>query len=292
MFRLLIAVVLTLLVFQNCDQGVDFSDKGEGSSSANTDSSTNPAENTQLPSGLDIGIGFEGTEDPMSALAIEITGDSGEALQAEVIEIPAPTIDNLCDSTALIDHVVAVTFPKPGHTCRWNQDGNLGKRQRHFQARIEQKKNLNLPAGAIICDAQFDFVQQDFFYDDHFLLTFNDSVIAASYDFRDQLEVGYSGLLLYDWSRLAGTDLDFNSDREQVFCPVIPGFEADCSFPGHEEQGVINLKYDSEYIKSIMSNGVPENHFFKMVSLGDNNSGDCEHSEVSFDITVKYAMPN
>lgn len=124
-----------------------------------------------------------------------ITGDDG--FDVEIIE-------KTCRNSVPVRSVVSVNFPKPVGTCTWGENGNLDVRNQYFQGRLEQKRNLNLPDGAVICDAHFDFEQQDFLYDDHFLLTFNKSVIAASYDFSQQLKAKDLGLLEYGREAIAG----------------------------------------------------------------------------------------
>lgn len=84
--------------------------------------------------------------------------------------------------------------------------------------------------------------------------------------------------------------MNFGSAKEQIFCPQIPGANATCIFPGHDTQGTINLNLDSTYIRAVMSNGVPADHSFTMVTFGDNDEDDCEHSDVEFDITVSYIL--
>lgn len=260
MAKILLSIGLALFLFQNCGQQVGFNQDvksaGTGNDGGSPGGNGNPG-----------GGGTPGDGDPIDINVINQTCDGGQQQVA----------------------IVSVDFPKPNQTCEWGQGGNLDPLNGFFQARIEQQKNLNLPAGAVICDADFNFVQQDFLYDDHFMLTFNNSIIAASYDFTSRLNTGSFGLLQYDWTKLAG--MNWDSSQEQIFCPQIPGFVSSCSFPGHDQQGVINLSYDSAYIRGVMSNGIPENHFFRMVSIGDNDSMDCEHSDVSFNVTVRYVSP-
>jgi hypothetical protein len=86
--------------------------------------------------------------------------------------------------------------------------------------------------------------------------------------------------------------MNFGSADEQVFCPQIPGATAKCQFPGHDTQGTISLDLDRRYIRAIMSNGVPADHSFTLVTFGDNDDRDCEHSDVEFDVSVTYVITN
>jgi hypothetical protein len=251
--KFFIPLLICFLMFQNCDKKVGFSNNENGLSLVNSESiATDEDQSNNSP---DLGIDL---------------------------------IHENCDNQIQKVASVNLKFPKPNKTCEWGVDGNLSPLNEFFRGRIEQKVNLNLPEGAIICDASFDFAQQDFLYDDHFIFTFNESVIAASYDFRSKLDAGNFGLLQYDWNKLAG--MVWDKSKEQIFCPSIPGFQSSCSFPGHDQQGLINLSYDSNYIRGIMSNGIPPNHYFQMISIGDNDNLDCEHSEVTFNVNVKYVI--
>lgn len=81
---------------------------------------------------------------------------------------------------------LTITFEKLDEGCPFGEDDNLPEDNGYFTARIEQDKTLDLPEGAIICDLEFDFEVnqlsgQSIEYDDNFVFTFNDVVLAASY---------------------------------------------------------------------------------------------------------------
>lgn len=250
--KLLLGAVI-LVCFQNCSKDVDFN-----RASSVADAPINGAGDDNI-------IDLDGPEDEDIAI-----------------------IHRKCNNSSHQTATITLSFPRPNQTCDFGNNGNLPRRDLYLTARIEQKKNLNLPVGAIICDANFTFVRQPWLYDDHFLLLFNRSVIASSYNFSlgNTLEKKNFGLLEYDWSRIAG--MVWNTNHETVYCPSIPGGNSTCSFPGTDINGVIELDYDSQFIKSIMSNGVPLNHSFTVVSVGDNDDFDCEHSDLEFTVQVSY----
>jgi hypothetical protein len=175
-------------------------------------------------------------------------------------------------------------FAKPSMTCEWEKNGNLARENDYFQARIEDEKSLQLEPGAVICDVQFSFAEQEFLYDDHFLLTFDNSVIASSYDFSNQLQSKH-GLLQYDWSKIAG--MYWDKDYEGVVCAPT----GECSWPVTDTPGKINMNYSAELFKRLMAVDLGRtNHSLKFVSIGDNDDDDCEHSNIDFDVTVKYVV--
>ncbi len=203
-------------------------------------------------------------------------------------EIDYGIVERLCATSAQLEKTINFDFPKPRVTCDWSNNGNLERRDQYFQARIEKQKNLDLPPGAIICSAEFSFARQNFLYDDHFMLLFNHAIIASSYDFRGTFQQKKFGLLHYNWSDMAG--MYWDNDKETIFCPKIDGAVSNCKFPGHDERGIIELSYDSKFIQSLMSSGLPENHNFKLVTIGDNDNEDCEHSDMSFDVNLRYIV--
>lgn len=203
-------------------------------------------------------------------------------------------INEACSRSTPLQLNKTIEFPHPGKVCEWEKNGNLGRKDKFFQARIEQSVGLGLPAGAVICAVKFDFPEQRYRYDDYFALLLNKSVIAAGYDFEDYLNPHYFGLLEYDWLNIRGIPMNFGSAREQIYCPKIEGAQSSCEFPGHDTAGKIKLDYDEKFIRSVMSTGVPQDHFFTLVTFGDNNQSDgefdCSHSDIEFDVTVDYVL--
>jgi hypothetical protein len=190
-----------------------------------------------------------------------------------------------CDSGVHEKQTQSYLFEKPSYTCEWEKNGNLAKKNDYFQARIEENKNILLPAGAIICDVKLTFAEQPFLYDDHFLFTFDNSVIASSFDFSAQLNRQY-GLLQYDWSKIAG--MYWDKSKEGVFCAE----DGKCSWPITDTQGKIDMSFSSDFFKRLMAFDINRNnHVMKFISIGDNDDYDCEHSDVSFDLTVDYVIP-
>ena len=176
----------------------------------------------------------------------------------------------------------SISFPKPAQTCEWEKNGNLQTRDQYFQARIEETQQLILPADAIICDIKMNFAEQQFLYDDHFLMTFNNAVVASSFDFSAQLNSEY-GLLRYDWSRIAG--MFWDKTKEGTFCA--PG--SVCDWPVTDTAGVITMQYPTAVIQRLMAEDINRTkHILKFISIGDNDDKDCEHSNVDFSLDVDY----
>ncbi len=228
--------------------------------------------------------------------------------------------DNNGDNVELIKKIcqrprtkmkVPVFFKKPDTSCPWGENGNLepktlwGTPQAHpdgnlndfFNARIEQVESLNISKDAVICDVKFDFKVQPFLYDDHILLLMNDHLIASSYDFSEDLQLGTNGLLKYKWQDIAG--IPWDKTKEGMFCAKVDQKDSSrCSFPETDTDGQIILEYKPELIQSIMTAGVPDQHKFSFVTLGDNDdtrfnssdNDDCEHSDLRFEVEVEFVL--
>jgi hypothetical protein len=210
-----------------------------------------------------------------------------EAAQANSVDefsVPADTgyVQASCNTTNRQRRTIDYNFPKPNYTCEWEKDGNLAKRNEYFQARIEQIRELAMGPNVLLCDVKFSFNTQEFLYDDHFLFTFNNAVIASSYDFSGQLSRQY-GLLRYNWSSMAG--MFWDKSKEGVYC----GNGGTCSFPAHDVAGVIQMSYPSILFQKLMAEDINRStHELKFISIGDNDDKDCEHSNIDFSIEVEY----
>ncbi|MGE0762418.1 MAG: hypothetical protein AB7N80_03970 [Bdellovibrionales bacterium] len=216
--------------------------------------------------------------------------------QGELPPNPTPSdIEKTCQNTTRQSKVVSVNFPKPNMTCEWGVDGNLNERNDYFQARIEQSLEVDIPENTLICNMVFSFNRQQFLYDDHFLMTFNNMVMASSYDYSEFL-LQNNGLQTYDWSRIAGQKWDSNSPKEGIFCASVEGpngtpINSVCDWPVTDTDGTIEMAFPKEIFYAIMARDSKRlKHEFKFVSVGDNDDKDCEHSNLQFDVMVEYVL--
>ena len=218
-------------------------------------------------------VGFNKTASNVSTSGTPAGGDSGSpippGLTGDELNNRINDINATCDNGTKETKTFNFLFPKPTETCKWGVNGNLMPRDRFFQARIEEKQNFDLPAGSTLCDVSFNFVQQPMHYDDHMLLTMNDIVLASTIDFSKDFQQ-ISGMQGYTWNAIAG--IPWNSQDEGVYCLGMGDGLANC-----------------QIIRRITAlNPKRTSNFFNMISLGDNDDFDCEHSDVSFSITATF----
>ena len=153
-----------------------------------------------------------GFSNDVAASSVAINGDLGNGDTADI-----GVINETCDTLNPQTKTINIKFPKPTKTCEWGINGNLSVKDAFFRARIEEKKTLGLPRGAVICDASFDFKPQPFQYDDYFALLFNNNIITSGYDFRSNLQPQNFGLLNYDWNDLkVGQSFDLYVSRKYI----------------------------------------------------------------------------
>jgi len=219
--------------------------------------------------------------------ALEYLAGVGSVNDEQEIETTREQVELLCNSRVKKEKVQTVKFASPGITCQWGENGNLDPVNFLFQARIEQRVLLEIPAGAVPCNLELDFPDQDFLYDDHFALSLNRTILAASYDFSEILEVEPNGLLNYDWETIAGTQ--WETEKETIYCPIVNGQSNVCSFPRSDEEGKIQIGLGREHVLGAVGNGTPLNgQYFQMTTIGDNDAMDCEHTGLEFQALIQY----
>jgi len=185
-----------------------------------------------------------------------------------------------------------VTFEETEQGCDWGENDNLDPEQGLFTARREQMVSLDIPSNVVICDATFDFqginpdVDQLLVYDDNFLLTFNDIVLAASYAPMIENFDSEDTLRFYDWDQLAGTEIIFD-DSIPTYCLGEEEGLSVCEIPPPETVGNISLEFDPSLVAELSYRALDEDRYdFGFVALGDNDNTDCYHEEFSFLVEV------
>jgi hypothetical protein len=264
-----------------------------------------------------------------------------EAFEVRPVDIDIEHEDEIrniianCQNSTQINLDTTLLFPKQVNACEWgaskdvpSSNGNYAKQNSYFQARREQEAQLELPVNAVICDMQFNSVESELKYDDHFLISMNDLVLMSTYkgfvlsytqadidivNAAAKTSGGYleqsippvllstlNGHYVYNWSDI-GHSYWFggNNWKDPGYCLGSNIIDPDtnlpvstCSWPETENIGTVDLNIHPAMIKSIMAFDVNRNiHNFKMIVTGDNDSSDCKHnSDLSFNLNVKYII--
>jgi hypothetical protein len=208
--------------------------------------------------------------------------------------VPVDVVRATCRSGTPSEKTVQVHFadPKnladPKQTCQFDKNGNLAHREAHFQARVEQSVEFDLPSGSTICSMEFSFPTQQFVFDDYFFLTFDGSVLAASHPVQSILP-RKSEIMQYSWKEMSGKKWPAGVDTV-VYCLGKESNQASCEWPNTERVGQIRMRFDPDILQRVTAlNSGRTRHQFKFITTGDNDPEiDCQHSPVSFQVKVRY----
>jgi hypothetical protein len=198
-----------------------------------------------------------------------------------------------CETLDQEEEVINITFLTADDGCEWEEDGNGERTQGVLSARREDIESMAFPEGGVACDLDFDFsglnpdFEQEIVYDDHFLLTFNDVILASSSrQIVEQLEQEEEGWYLYDWDGIMGQDLPTSSESYCI------GDGSECEVPETEESGPIRLSFSGELVQELGYLGLQEDRYeFGFITLGDNDDSDCSHEAFTFKVRVPVVYP-
>ncbi len=185
-------------------------------------------------------------------------------------------------------------------TCPFNQDDNMDIKNGYIAARIEESQSLQLPVNAVVCGAKFDFAQQDFVYDDHFIFTINDFVVGSSAQWAvdrletKTLELSTTTVLdapVYEWGRIVNTKHASDSQTvDYTQCLAEDYNLVSCSWPITENDGFIKLDVDNHLMTALAFEN-KQSIEFGFITTGDDNPGpDCKHKPIDFNIEVEYVL--
>ena len=195
-------------------------------------------------------------------------------------------VDSNCANGTIKEKVVQVSFPNPNKVCEWGTKGNLSIRDRYFRGRRKQTVDIPLPANATLCDAEFDFSNQEFWYDDVFVLTLDSNILVSSYNWGDVLSQSH-GFYQYNWSAIADEFWDIDG-RSEDYCAGKSSGLSTCSFPAQHDTDPISLSMQPELLRNAMANSGFVNHSFHFITTGDNDESDCQHFDMNFEVRFKY----
>jgi hypothetical protein len=274
-FIALISMTLVLVAYQNCSDQT-FSAKSSTQSS--------------VEGGLDSDGGSTG-------------GGTPEELEEEVIQVKV-NCDNALKLNKLKKLKQQITFDDTkvesgrSQVCSFNSGSNLEMKNEFMQARYEQSRSLNLPANAVICDLKMSTPLQQFKYDDVFIFTFNNRILATNNKTalvqnqpeRD-LEIMSRGrvpIYKYDW-------LNFRALRflnvADDYCLGASQGTASCQWPITEQNGQIHFDFDQQLLIALGLLSSTDRQEFSFIITGDNDpSLDCYHERLDFEMNVDYYL--
>lgn len=171
----------------------------------------------------------------------------------------------------------------------------------HYNSYAEQRQSFELPDNAILCNVDFKFDKQLIKYDDHFLFSFDNRVLASNSKGAMKYLNYQSDMILdnqliknqsFDWSLLKGKEWGDEGNKDEFFYCLgedLPGTV--CQWPITETEGVIKMEYPPVMLMQIANQNKSNKHDFSLVLTGDNDPGsDCQHTPINFQIDVLYVQ--
>lgn len=206
----------------------------------------------------------------------------------------AEDVEKLCREGNPKSVKLTVGFDEYADSCPWGEGDNLEEAEGVFTARVEEREKLAMPADSVICDVGYEFQvdpdsTQVMRYDDHFLLTFVDSVIATSnQQLVDLLGEDESGFVPWDWAKVGGETIDWNNN--DAWCLGQDDGLAECTIPPTETPGEMTLDFDTTIVAELSYRAQVANRVdFTFITIGDNDpDSDCSHNAFEFQVEVEY----
>lgn len=183
--------------------------------------------------------------------------------------------------------------------CEFGVGDNLSAKEGRMRARYEQSRSLIVPSNAIICDVEMSTQLQKFRYDDVFILTFNDRILATNNKTVLQQRITPESLIemsdsskiplyKYDWLKLRDGQFENRSDD---YCLGMAQNKSYCTWPVTERSGNIKFEFDPELLVNLGIKAAASNSRFGFIVTGDNDLNiDCAHETLEFSMEVKYYL--
>ncbi|MFK7826770.1 MAG: hypothetical protein AB8G05_21690 [Oligoflexales bacterium] len=177
-----------------------------------------------------------------------------------------------------------IVFPE-SIECAFGKSGNLPERDQHFQARIEQVQMLTIPPDHVICDMAINSKTTDLHYDDFFVLTIEDNILVSTNETLTPGPRRDARNKIHKWDFEAIKGQPWGDDRKYCF-----GGNSSCKIPSHDRQGAVAIDIPkNDFLSLAVELFELKQIEMKMVTLGDNDEGDCEHSRLELDLEMTIA---
>jgi hypothetical protein len=175
-----------------------------------------------------------------------------------------------------------VEIPYLAPNCPFNQGDNLGLTQGVLAARVEQEVFFSFPEDHLICSIALSGASDDFYYDDHIILTLNDVVLISSTNVLELFETK-NGLPIYSWQAIVGENAGGGGG------PACLSGATVCQMPGTQQNGEVGLAFDEETSDLLVQTGQGVDHKFTAIVTGDNDPAiDCHHNGLTISVDYTY----
>ncbi len=274
------------LTAAGCSDSTQFT-TGTGPSASNVGSATGTADATTDESDLTPEIEVPDDVDSDGSQVADTALDPSNVNAGQRSSSGQNAVDQLqalCSAGTKKTLTQKIRFPETTN-CRFGSAGNLGRRDAYLQAMEAQTTSITLPGKAQLCGVSVTSAVSTIQYDDFMILTLNGYVLLSSNaDILKGLEGGANTAYKWDFSRIRGTPVDFDSP---AYC--MGSGSSVCTVPVTDTPGQFQMKVDPTSLIHL-ADQVVENHTlnFALVATGDNDDLDCWHTELNLDFTLQY----
>lgn len=238
---------------------------------------------------------------PAAAAALTLAGCGGLECAKGTHEVDgicvlnlteAEDVTEICRDAPLDTLRVPISLPAVTEGCPWEQDDNVEAWEGHMTARVEQKRVVDLPPGAVICDLQLDFSGgdpevPDLEWADQLLLALDGRVLVSSHwDVVGKLELDEDGLPIYDWAELTN---QFQPYEAEPWCLGIDegGW---CEIPESGEPGRVSITFPRHHLSTLAWRLLgAESAPLMLTVTGDADAEtDCMHEAVDLEVVMPW----
>ena len=198
--------------------------------------------------------------------------------------VDTETISDLCQDLENIVVTESLVYPARSG-CGFGQGDNLSKLNEYLRAYETQTQLINIPSDSLLCDFRLESSSANWRYDDFVMLTLNQKVLISSNMNIVNNLTSTNNIFTWDWSQAQNTNLSsmFNAG---AYC-----LEGTCEIPNHDQAGSVEINLDPDTMLELASQ-ISNNQSiqFDLLSFGDNDNGDCEHTGLDLTVTYKYVL--
>lgn len=264
------AAAIALYVFMSCSD-TNFSGSTKGGKKAKKTSEVQEDSKPEEKSDEDL------QKDKNVKVADSVDVSKKEPLDIDTID-SAVAVRKACSQGNTKTKIEKLEFP-PTSECPFGIGDNLSKKNSSIRARTEQSKKIELPEGSLLCDMSLEFHTKQIEYDDQMYIVFDRFFLAGSkltpsmYQLEDELKV-------YSWKVL-------QNNEHPGYSPECLGGR--CKMPEAEEDGGFDIEIPQSALDQIaLKIKGSSSYDFRVITVGDDNDGDCQHSGLSFTVSIKY----
>ena len=208
--------------------------------------------------------------------------------EAKKVEKPVEVRDTIINQCGMVKTHETITqtvvFPATKE-CQFGENGNLPERDQYFQAQVEQVQNLTVPADHVICDIAINSKTTDLHYDDFFVLAIQDNILVSTNEAFTPGSRRDRRNKIYKWNFADVIGTPWGDEGKYCF-----GENSACRIPSHDRQGSVSIQIPKDDFVSLAVELFDLKQIeMKMVTLGDNDEGDCEHSRLELDLEMTIA---